>query len=361
MKHDWSLRHEILIATHRWPIILLSGLIGVLLAWIISFIFPSQYRATKELYVGINIIPTAQDIDPAGISRLTFTNADDFKNWQMANLDSSVKMDRVLEITLQRLQTMDRYWEAVTVEELNHMLHVYWRNAGKWRLVAEHPDPLRAEQAILIWEEVVVENIHNAIEAAQSTMLLELQLRSIIDLQNELEIYIIEKSQSRELLEGWQIEAAQWPAQQAIDSTNRLNLETLLYQANSGAAWEKILAAFPSSQASSQEYVTFLNITISALDKEILTLQNQTRTLEKNKNDTLSKYAATSSNSLGLSSNLIVDQVTDEPAQITSVRPSGALILVGGLLGIIIWAFYWISGIVIQRPTNTEPSQNSDA
>ena len=61
MQHEWSPREEILAVTHRWPTILLFGLVGILLAWIIAFAFPTTYRATKELYVGINIYQIAGD------------------------------------------------------------------------------------------------------------------------------------------------------------------------------------------------------------------------------------------------------------------------------------------------------------
>ena len=65
---------------------MLFGLVGVLLAWTISFLCPSEYRATKEIYVGINIYPSEKnDSELQDADALQFTNSDDFKNWQMAN------------------------------------------------------------------------------------------------------------------------------------------------------------------------------------------------------------------------------------------------------------------------------------
>ena len=51
--------------------------------------------------------------------------------------------------------------------ELADMLHVYWRNAGKWRLVAEHQDAARARQMVVVWEETAVQVIDTAILQAQ--------------------------------------------------------------------------------------------------------------------------------------------------------------------------------------------------
>jgi hypothetical protein len=355
MTHDWSLREEILIATHRWPVIILFGLVGVLLAWIISFMYPSQYRAKKELYVGINIYSNAaSDTIPTGANMLQFTNADDFKNWQMANLDSLVKLDENINDTLLKLQAIDSYWDSVKPEELRAMLHVYWRNAGKWRLVADHNDPLRATQAVTTWEQVVIERIHTAIDSAQNAMKLDLELQSTIDLQNEIMAQIAGQSQIRASFYDWQLQASQWSKQEPVDQTIRQQIEGLIYQLNVNAVRENLLEDFPPPQAHASEYITYLQRAISILDQEILTLQGQSEALEKKKNALVDQFAATTAHSLGLSGNLVVDQVTNAPAEITSVRPSGVLILVGGALGIILWALIWTAKIVKKHQISQE-------
>ena len=343
MAHDWSLREEILITTHKWPIILLSGLVGVLLGWILSFTCPSQHRATKELYVGINIYPGLQ-----------FTNADDYKNWQMANLDTLVKMDENVILTLDRLQASDEYWSEIGLVELRDMLHVYWRNAGKWRLVAEHKDPKRAVQAVLAWEQVVVERIHNAIEAAQNSMLFDHQLQSIVTKQTEINSQIAAQSEILSTLHDWQYTATQRPPQEIIEQAERQHLLQLLMQVNdiagsgysSPATWESVLQTFPPEYATASEYTSFIQLALSTLDQNIAILESQMAVLEKEKETASKNYTAATKNSLGLSASLVVDQVTNAPAELSAIRPSGVLVLIGGLLGLIFWAMIWISRVV---------------
>ena len=52
--NTWNLRQEILTATHRWCWIVASFLLGALLVWVVSYIYPAPYRATQVLYVGLN-------------------------------------------------------------------------------------------------------------------------------------------------------------------------------------------------------------------------------------------------------------------------------------------------------------------
>jgi hypothetical protein len=90
---EWSFRDEILLITHRWPIILLFCLVGSLVGWIISFCSPSPHRATKELYVGLNVYRATEDRNAAEHAGIQFSNPNDYKNWQMANLNSLIFMD----------------------------------------------------------------------------------------------------------------------------------------------------------------------------------------------------------------------------------------------------------------------------
>ncbi len=52
---------------------------------------------------------------------------------------------------------------------------------GKWRLVAEHDDPVRAAQLLIAWQDVVVEQVHTAVAQAQSALLLNDELKATAD------------------------------------------------------------------------------------------------------------------------------------------------------------------------------------
>jgi hypothetical protein len=241
---------------------MLFCLVGVLIGWLIALTVPTPYRATKELYVGLNIYQANQDSNAADFAGIQFYNADDYKNWQMANLNSLVYIDPIIDQTLYALQETDPYWQSINRHELTKMLHVYWRNAGKWRLVAEHPQAERAQQAVLLWEAAVIEQVALSIEQSRQVMTLHIQMQALADQQ----------------------------AQIALQQS-------------------------------------------SSLDGQAVALQQSYAQLSD-------QYALASKQSLGLSPNLKVDPITEEPPQITRVRPVGLLLLVGASLGAIAWLLF---------------------
>jgi len=336
---------------------MLFGIGGVLLGWLISLFWPSPYRATKELYVGLNIYQSTGDIGLAEYTGLNFTNSDDYKNWQMANLNSLVLVDSILDKTIDELQQTDDYWSNINREDLYEMLHVYWRNAGKWRLVAENPDPIRAGQVVSAWEDTVVNEVHFAINQAQTSMMLDLQLRSIIDLQNQATGYIAERAQILQALQGWQAQVAQRPVEQQVSTMEHAQMWHLMAQAGSNPSWQPLLNAFPTVDAPAQEYLTYLDQANAVLMQEIQTMQARVEALESERQELFIQYTASSNNSMGLSANLVVDSIADAQPQMIIVRPTGVLMLVGGAIGLAIWILSWLIKITTQQKTESLSEQ----
>lgn len=351
MSNEWSLRDEILLVTHRWPIIVLYCLIGGLLGWGISLGWSSPHRASKELYVGLDVSQASMDHNAPEHAGLVFYSISDYKNWQMASLNSLVFMDSVINETLDRLKRLDRYWTDVDPQELAGMLHVYWRNAGKWELVAESDSPLRAAQAVVVWQDVVVERVHDAVNHSQNTMVLDRQLQSTTASQAQVISRTAELTQIRETLQAWQINTSQYPADQPLGTTERWALLSPLTNANLSPAWEPLLATFPSEETPLREYSDWLEKISTSLDLETSALQNQVESLETEKQAIAAQYAEASQTSLGLSPELVVDKITDaQPAQ-NVVRPTGLLILIGSSLGLITWIIIWLVNISLRART----------
>src|SRR5512145_683587 len=118
MDLDWSLREDLLAAAHRWYEIIAFCLAGALLGALLAYLWPTPYRASRELYVGLNVYQAAQDRSASQVAGLVFLNANDYKNWQMASLNSVVFMDVIIDDTLARLQAINPYWTIIGREEL---------------------------------------------------------------------------------------------------------------------------------------------------------------------------------------------------------------------------------------------------
>lgn len=149
---EWVLRDEIYKAAHRWPFIVLFILAGSLLGWGITYLLPSTYQASEEVSVELNAYRAPEDRYAAEYADTEFRNLDDYKHWQMSQLEVLVRSDAYLQETLNRLRKADSAWHAVEAPELRNMLKAYWRNAGRWRLTAENQDAGLARQAVQIWK-----------------------------------------------------------------------------------------------------------------------------------------------------------------------------------------------------------------
>jgi hypothetical protein len=284
---EWSLRDELFAATHRWYVIVLFCLIGSLLGWLLSWIWPSPYQASKELFVGLNISATTRSGAPIQPPALPVANANDYKNWQMASLNTVIFTDAVISETLARLRILDPRWNAVDQEGLAAMLRVYWRNAGKWRLAAEHADPLFASQAVTVWETVVVESVHYAVEQSQTAQQLDLQLQTAT--------------------------AALAAADARLAA---LNLER--------------------QQAQSRGENT------AGLDTEIQAITAQADGQRQIVQALSEHYRQAVSAGLGLAPELVVQKLSDRKLRQSTVRPTGQAMLIGAALGWIAWLLIWL-------------------
>jgi hypothetical protein len=339
--NTWSLREETLLVAHRWPIIVLCCLGGALLGWIVSLFWPSPYRATKELFVGLNIYPSEEYRYVADFAGLQFGNTNDYKNWQMANLNSLIYMDEIIDETLARLQRTDLYWKDVSRDELVGMLHAYWRNAGKWRLVAEMNDAEHASQAVSVWHDVVISRVHKAVLASRDVMALDLQLKSTVSAHTQALARQSALIQNRDSLEALRKEIIQNP-EAPVEDADRWLMLYLIADARFAPALKQLEANFPPSGAGVDQHLDWIDQALRSLDQEIQVSGSQAEEFEKRMAQMQTRYSEASQDSLGLSANLQVDKITDDLPRSSIVRPTSLFILIGGLLGLIAGVALWL-------------------
>ena len=342
MKYELSLRDEILHISHRWPIIFSFCLIGVLIGWGVSLFWPTTHRASKEIYVGINPYQALTDRSASEHASVQFNNPDDYKNWQMANLNVLIQTDWMIDETLSNLQIQDDYWKGASREDLARMLKVNWRNAGKWRLVAESDDPSRAAQALTVWHDTVIKNVQNAVGEAQNTLALDTQLQSFSSDQTRAISRLAELIQLRETVATHLKTASAWPEDYQPSQDEHWELWYPVAQADLEKAWEPLLDVFPIDGSPASSYIDWLIQTTIVLDQDIWTLEAQSKALQVQINETSARYKDASNKSFGLSGNLQVEKIRRRPPEQYAVRPTGLLILVGGILGLLLWIILWL-------------------
>jgi len=348
MSEAIELREEVFRVTHRWPVVLVFCLIGVLFGWVISVLWPSSYRAAKEIYVGLNAYRALSDRNATEFANTQFNNLDDYKNWQMANLNAIVKSEMILAETLRRLQSQDGYWQKISQNDLADMLSVYWRNAGKWRLVAESRESVRSVQAVAAWHEVILERVHNAIQQSQQVMILDGDLQAINAAQAGVTVRLAALDQLGDEMRAQMETASHWPSDQTLGQEDRWLLQAPLVQSSVGFNLQPLLDAFPASDAQAPSYVEWLNRVRVALDSEAQSLQAQMIALEAQKALVVDQYRQASQNSFGLSANLQIERISDDLPQPYAIRPTGMLVFVGGLLGLLFWALFMFARLSLR-------------
>lgn len=231
------------------------------------------------------------------------------------------------------------------------MLHVYWRNAGKWRLVAEHDDPLRAAQAVIAWQDVVVEQVHAAVAHAQNALLLSDELKAAMDEKARSMSQIAALGQVRDGLQTWRVALADRPGDQVLVEAERLLLQQPLDQTTQGVAWQALLEEFPPSGSSNDAYQAWIEQALPVLDASIQVLQVRVDAIERLQPELKAQYVNASNGSLGLSAELLVQKISDRKLEQVIVRPTGVAILVGAGAGLILWALIWLVAPALRMKT----------
>jgi hypothetical protein len=340
--NDWSLREAVLDASHRWYWIVFLCLVGAFTGWLFAIARPSPSQATLELYVGLNIYQAADDRNAAEYAGLPFGNINDYKNWQMANLNSLIYMDSIVNETLRRLQAQDPYWLDVSTAELTGALHAYWRNAGKWRLEVELPDPRRASQAVSVWQDVVVERVHQAVIQSRNALSLSSQIRTVADARIQAMARLAQVIDTRDKLAEWQVKLEGDLETHPVEEGDRQLIWLLLVEAGKDPSWQPVLQSFPVPQSVNGAYRSWLVSVMPLVEEQLSGLQEQISFLEKQEQDLSAQYAQASRESLGLSAELEVQQIANTQPEQDILRPIGQLMLIGSFLGFALWVVVWL-------------------
>lgn len=349
MQIEWSLRDEILRATQKWPWLVLFCIVGGLLGWTASLIWPTPYRATRELFVGLNVYRSLQDDGaPSDYAGIAIVNANDYKNWQMASLNSLIFMDSVIDETHRRLKELDPYWNSVSQAGLADSLHVYWRNAGKWRMVAENTKFEHASQAVAIWQDVVLETVDRAVLESQRAMTLQYQLESIADNQAYFSYQSEGLKKSLEILRLAKTELSGRPAGSPLDSHEHWEIWQSVASSDVPAKWKWLFDSFPSIGAFPEDYIEWIDAIIPVIEQETAQLDSRIQSLIIQEQEVSGLFSQSFQQSQGLSPNLDIDAISTTRTQQTITRPTGELVLTGSILGLILWLALWFSKISLR-------------
>ncbi|MBC8507442.1 MAG: hypothetical protein ISR58_01465 [Anaerolineales bacterium] len=338
MNNDWNLRDVVFTLTHRWYIIALCFLVGAVLGWGVSRLMPPLYRAELDLYVGINAYRGPRDRYIVQIVQDELRKLDDYKNWQMEQINGLSLTDEFLSDTLTRLQSTDKSWNDVTVEDIFYQLRGSWRNAGRWHLAADAAQPELAIQAVDTWAEVIDERMNIGINSAREMVALDASLVATAD---EL-TYQLVRYQTLMQIKA-ELEEAKRELEDASldDPMGSYDHWRLLSQTTQAAdwnlGWSELLEDYPIPDESPAEYLAWVERATVMVESDLEILPERIEFLEEQHDTLSSQYAEAAEKSLGLSAAMDLEKSKEVSAQVEDVRPSGTLMLVGGILAVAAW------------------------
>jgi hypothetical protein len=335
--YDWNFRADILENAHRWPIIMLFILIGSLTGALFAYLLPTPYQAEAGLQVSYNA-----DVHPR--------NPDDFKNWQMEQLEVLIHSEEVLQETLSRLQTQDSSWKQTTVEDLRSRVHTYWRNAGDWRLVAQATAPAQAEVLVNTWEQVVLLQLGQALDQARIAFDLSTRMGAISANLANLKMDNARLTQIQQALTSWKESEDSISSGQPLSALDRWLLISRVSQvADWNPAGLALLDEVPPAEAAAADYLPWIDKTLVLIAQELEVIEPQTSRLQSEYDLLYAQHAVALDASRGLTSYLAAASLDQGDRQAEQVRPVSLMIFVGGLLGLLAWSLFFVARPLMRR------------
>jgi len=329
------LRDEIYKLFHRWHIMLVALALGSLLGWGLSFVLPTHYRADSRIYIALNPYRTYSDTIFRAIANPKYSNLDNYHYWQMSQLEAAIFLDRFIQPALERLRLMDPYWNSVSLDQFRRMLDSEWRSTGNWDLIANHSIKQHARQAATAWSEVVVEQVDLAVEAARRTFMVDQELQAVQNAKLQADLRIRDLQATQAALQDWRSEAGSLPDEPLAHQQRWRLLALVSSPASFTPAWTALLDAQPAAEALPAEYMNWIDQIEPLLEIEIAALQDQVDLLSTRQTELTRQFTAASQESLSFSPNIEIERKQD--LSVRQIRPSSTFILVGGLMGVLIW------------------------
>lgn len=336
MKRHWILRDEYYRLFHRWPAMLGFFALGCLLGWLSAYLWPAHYKASREVYVGLNAYRTYSDTNFLALAKPRYSNIDNYHYWQMNQLDTILVMDALLQESLDELRALDPYWDSLTVQDFRDLLDTNWRTAGEWSLSVSHRDQARARQALEVWSGVAVRRAQSAVDSARDTFIIDQELEQAAEELSSVQRRSQTLTASQTELQDWLGQSASLPADQPLSPLERWRVFSAATSlALDDPAWRTILESQPAADALPDAYRSWVEQVQQQIDQELAALPGRITALEEHREALKEQYSAASANSLSLSPNLEIQQLGPVSAQL--VRPATILILVGGFVGLLLW------------------------
>jgi hypothetical protein len=268
---------------------------------------------------------------------------DDYKNWQMEQLNSLVLTEPYLKELLVRLQYQDPNWGNVKVKELRENLYLQWRNVGEWHLVYESDDPQEAVQVVETWGTVIQENVTKEIGHSKQVVALDIQMDNLAERRISYRLRFDRLGYVHNQLLILKDQLENTPENQRISSSDHWNILALVSQiVEWNSIWDQLLDDTPPFPSPRESYLPWLEVVLILVEKEMEFLPGEISQLDDEFSSVEGDYLVETQDSAGLASTLVIERISSNPPTVEPIRPVGTMSLVGSMIGLLSWGFWVI-------------------
>jgi len=350
--NEWRLQKKLIQFIKTWPILIAVFLGSGLITWGVVHLFPPLQRATADLFIGIDIT-RVYDISSAATYTIAEPfNIDDYKNWQLSQVNSIAKSERIANLTLEKLQDLDPYWETISVSEFQKMQDLYWYDVGTWRLQFQAPETDSALQAVQVWREVLLQDLSRLIQESEDVLEFEGGMRAsktaIINLKTRitvLELLIEEMTVVQEELKNAD------PQQGMDDSLRAEILLSIAGAAEEDPLWEKVLNEIPEREQPNLEYIFWMDQVLAVVESDYESHQAVMESLVSDHESLTEDYVREIREAEGLSASLFFKEEGSQP-KIIKFYPDTQIAFLGSIIGLLIYIIIWVMYSERQRENN---------
>lgn len=349
---SWNFRDEFMRSVNQWYLVLLFIVGGGLIGYLMSYLVPAPYRATADLYIGINITRVNEMEYLIPLAKEEPLNLDDYKNWQLKQVADIISSASVIKNTLTTLRETDPDWEEISLEKLSQAMDIYWYDTGTWQLEVVLPVEEQAAEAVQTWLDTGYQKITELLVISDSVALLDAQLVSLNVGIGQIYKRMAALESFLSSSEDWIAVLGEFTPDLPLDEDTLAEFNTwiLLYQ-DDEASWRVPAEDYPATDQGAGEYLSWLKDVQSTAAIELEESQSQITCLNNIREQVLPQYHEALDDSLGLSANLVL-QPNSSLTAVDQARSTGAATLGGGILGLFAWLLVVIFRIKGSRVEN---------
>lgn len=340
--NEWKLREKLVQFINTWPILIAVYLVSGLIAWGAVHLFPPLQRATADLFIGIDITRVYDVSSLAAYAKAEPFNVDDYKNWQLSQVQGIATSESIADLTLATLRNLDPYWEDVSTEEFQDMQELFWYDVGIWRLQIQAPENEFALQGVQAWREILLQDLSRLIRESEDVLELEGRMRASNTSISQLETRMIEMELLTAEIAVIRVELESADLQQGIDDSTREDLWLLIAgAAEEDALWEQVLEEIPERDQPRLVYILWLDQVLAAVESDLESHQAIIEALVSDHELLTEDYLREIKEAHGLSASLYIREETTQP-KIIETYPDTQIALLGSLVGLLIYIIIWV-------------------